>query len=254
MVYKVEGLCFSYGKKKILEDLSFEIKKGKVTTIIGPNGSGKTTLLRTMTGQVDQYSGGIHFEKKALKEYSVKELSQKIAVVSQNVDIKFPFSCMEVVSMGRTPFRNRMKNLTKEDLDIVYKCMEITETLKFANTLITDVSGGERQRIMIAKALAQTPEVLILDESFSNIDIRYTIKILNLLRSMTKESNLTVISIMHDLNLTDLYSDDVLALQDGKLVQFGDASKVMKPNVIKSLFGINTKKFSEKGLVVLPTM
>lgn len=253
-MYNVNKLCFSYNDKKVLENVSFSIESGKLTTIIGPNGSGKTTLFNLITGQLDDYSGEIDFQKKSLESYSIKTLSQKVTIVSQNVEIRFPFTCMEVVMMGRTPFKNRMKNLTKYDLDIVHDCMKMTETLQFADTPITNLSGGEKQRVMMAKAFAQTPEVLFLDEAFSNMDIQYTIKFLNLLKNKVKKENLTVVAIMHDLNLTDLFSDSILALKNGKLMESGLTEEVIKPKLIKELFGVNVRKTKEKGLVILPTI
>ncbi|QEK12821.1 ABC transporter ATP-binding protein [Crassaminicella thermophila] len=253
-MYTVKNLCFSYDGKKVLDNVSFSIEQGKLTTIIGPNGSGKTTLLNLITGQLSKYNGEIYFQNKLLESYGVKELSQKIAVISQNVDIRFPFTCMEVVMMGRSPFKSRMKQLSKNDLDVVVRCMEMTETIKFSDTPITDLSGGEKQRVMMAKALAQTPQILFLDEAFSNMDIKYTIKFLNLLRKMIKEENLTVISIMHDLNLTDLFSDRILALKDGKVVKYGKTEQTVTPQLIKDLFGVHIRKNEEKGLVILPTI
>ncbi|QZY56152.1 ABC transporter ATP-binding protein [Crassaminicella profunda] len=253
-MYKIKKLFFSYDDKEILEDVSFSMESGKLTTIIGPNGSGKTTLLSLITGQFNTYSGEIYFQNKLLKDYSIKELSQRIALVSQNVDIRFPFTCLEVVMMGRNPFKPRMKHLNKKDMDIVFGCMEMTETLKFSDTPITDLSGGERQRVMLAKALAQTPQVLFLDEAFSNMDIQYTIQFLNLLKDQIKKENLTVISIMHDLNLTHMFSDRIIALKNGKIEKYGKTQEVMTPKSIRDLFGVKVRKTQENGLVILPNL
>ncbi|WP_053956457.1 ABC transporter ATP-binding protein [Inediibacterium massiliense] len=253
-MYQINNLSFSYDNKQVLKGIDFHIEKGKMTTIVGPNGSGKTTLLNVMNGYFDQYKGEIFLLEKNIKDYDIKELSQKIAIISQNVQIKFPFTCMEIVMMGRTPFKERMKNFKKEDLDIVYESMESTQTLQFAHIPITHLSGGEKQRVMMAKAFAQTPKVLFLDEAFSNMDIQYTIKFLNLLKKMIKEKGLTVISIMHDLNLTDLFSDHILALKNGQVVEYGLTKEVFQPELIKELFGICVKKTGEQGLVVLPNM
>jgi len=156
--------------------------------------------------------------------------------------------------MGRTPFKNRIKELSEKDLGIVYRCMEETDTLKFAESLITEVSGGERQRVIFAKALAQTPEVLFLDEAFSAMDICYSIKSLNRLKKLVDEKGITVVSIMHDLNMADIYSDTVLALNDGRIAQLGSTEKVMHPAFINSLFKINVKKIGNRGLAVLPQL
>ncbi|PAB57950.1 ABC transporter ATP-binding protein [Anaeromicrobium sediminis] len=251
-MFQVKNLSFSYGEKETLRNLNFQLEEGTMTTIIGPNGSGKTTLLNVMTNNLDNYSGDVYLRNKSLKDYSIKELSQNLAIVYQNVDIKFPFTCMEVVAMGRTPFSSRMKDLTKEDSEIIYEVMDMTDTTCFMNKDITCLSGGEKQRIMLARALAQTPKILVLDEAFSNMDIKYTIKFLDLLKEKVKNDGMTVINIMHDLNLTDIYSDNILALSKGNLVKSGKTEDVMKPQFIKSLFGINTRKISDRGLAILP--
>ncbi|QXM06393.1 ABC transporter ATP-binding protein [Crassaminicella indica] len=253
-MYKVKNLFFSYDDKEILHDISFFIEQGKFTTIIGPNGSGKTTLLSLITGQFHKYSGNIYFQNKCLKDYSIKDLSKRIAFVSQNVDIRFPFTCLEVVMMGRNPFKSRMKNLTPKDMKIVRECMEMTDTLKFSDIPITELSGGEKQRVMLAKALAQTPKVLFLDEAFSNMDIQYTIYFLNLLKDCIEKEHLTVIAIMHDLNLTHMFSDRILALKDGKISKYGKTEDVMTKELIKELFGVAIRKTEEKGLVILPSL
>ncbi|MCT4595663.1 MAG: ABC transporter ATP-binding protein [Anaeromicrobium sp.] len=251
-MFQVKNLSFSYGDKETLKNLTFKLEEGTMTTIIGPNGSGKTTLLNVITNNLDNYSGHVYLGNKNLKDYSIKELSQNLAIVYQNVDIKFPFTCMEVVAMGRTPFSSRMKDLTKKDLEIIYEVMDMTDTTSFMKKDITQLSGGEKQRIMLARALAQRPKILVLDEAFSNMDIKYTIKFLDLLREKVKNDGITVINIMHDLNLTDIYSDNILALSKGNLVKSGKTEDIMNPQFIKSLFGINTRKISDRGLAILP--
>lgn len=253
-MFLVKNLNFAYGTKKILQGINFSIRCGSFFAIIGPNGSGKTTLLNLLSGHLQPVAGEIFFQDKALKSYSIQELGRKIAIVPQDIGIKFPFTCLEVVMMGRTPFKNRMKDLSREDMDIVYRCMEATDTLSFAGSLITEVSGGERQRIILAKALAQTPEVLFLDEAFSSMDIHYSVKALNLLKDLVEQDGLTVVSIMHDLNMADSFSDITLALDQGKLVQCGRTSEIIDPAFIHSLFKINVVKTGARGLAVLPEL
>ncbi len=253
IVYEVNQLNCFYDQKKVLNDVSFSVKKGEFLTILGPNGSGKTTLLKAMTGFLQPASGTVKLQGKALIQLSPEEIARKIALVSQDVRIKFPFTCLEVVMMGRNPFQGCKKS-NKEDIAIVHEAMEATETLKFANTLITEISMGERQRVILARALAQTPEVLFLDEAFSAMDVCHSIKSLNLLKKLVKEKNMTIVSVMHDLNMADTYSDTVLALNKGKIMRWGTAEKVMNPSFIHSLFKINVKKIGERGLAVLPQL
>lgn len=254
MIYEIKGLNFSYDKKKILHDINFSINKGDFLALIGPNGSGKTTLLKTLTGYLKPQLGNVRFQGKDIEKYNKQELARKIAVVPQDVQTRFPFSCLEVVLMGRNPYKNRMQSYSEEDYEIVYKCMEETDTLKFVDHPITEVSVGERQRVILARAFAQTPKVIFLDEAFSAMDVHYCIQALNLLKKKVDKEGLAVISIMHDLNMADTYSDTVVALKEGKLVQWGSVEQVMEPSFIHSLFKINVKKVGNRGLAVLPNL
>lgn len=248
---KVKNLSFAYDQNRVLCNINFSIKKGCFHTIIGPNGSGKTTLLNLLTGHLNPSTGQIYLNGKELNKYRIEELSQKIALVSQNVQIRFPFTCLEVVMMGRKPFKKGFQ-INCEDVNIVYNAMELTDTLRFAEKPITQLSGGERQRVILARALAQTPEVLFLDEAFSDMDMCYSIKSLNILKELVAQKSITIISVMHDLNMVDIYSDMVLALKNGKLFQWGNVKEVMQPHIIKELFNIHVKKVGTRGLAVLP--
>lgn len=249
----VKNVSFAYGRHRVLFDINFYLERGCFMTIIGPNGSGKTTLLNLLTGHLCPSVGQIYLDNKELPAYKIDELSQKIALVSQNVQIRFPFTCLEVVMMGRKPFNRSFGQVKGEDMDIIYNSMELTDTLRFAEKPITELSGGERQRVILAKALAQTPKLLFLDEAFSDMDICYSIKSLNILKKLVDQKNITVVSVMHDLNMADIYSDKVLALQKGKLVHWGTAEQVMQPHIIKELFNIRVKKISARGLAILPS-
>ncbi len=251
---EVENLSFSYKNKKVLCNLNFSIRKGKFAAVIGPNGSGKTTLLNLLTGFMQPQEGKIYFDSRPINEYSINQLARKMAVVSQDVNFRFPFTCLEVVMMGRTPFKERMKVFGKKDLEIVYRCMEETNTLQYADAFITEVSGGERQRIVLAKALAQTPEVLFLDEAFSSMDICYCIKSLNMLRKLVTEQGMTVVSIMHDLNMADTFSDTVIALDEGRLIGWGRREEVMNPEFLNRLFKVKIEKVGSRGLVIVPQL
>lgn len=254
MIYEINNLNFSYENKKILHDISFSIYQGDFLTLLGPNGSGKTTLLKTLTGFLKPHSGQIRFRGLQIEKYSALELAKQIAVVSQDVHTRFPFTCLEVVLMGRNPYKNRMQSFSDEDYEIVHRCMEETDTLKFIDHPITEISCGERQRVILARALAQMPKVIFLDEAFSAMDVHYCIQSLNLLKKKVDQEGMAVISIMHDLNMADTYSDKVVALKEGKLVQWGCAEKVMEPTVLHSLFKINVKKIGSRGLAVLPNL
>lgn len=253
-MFELTGVCFQYGSKKVLDNINLTIKPGDFCGIIGPNGSGKTTLLNIMLGYLKASSGKINFLNKDINKYKIKDMARYVAVVPQNVDIKFPFTCLEVVMMGRRPFKNRLRDLPQQDMDIVYRCMELTDTLQFADCLITEVSGGEKQRVIFAKALAQSPKVLFLDEAFSNMDIYYSVKLLKLLKYLVQKEGLTVVSIMHDLNLVKAFCTSVVMLGKGGLIDYGKVEVVMKPEKIFSLFKIRVAEAGKNGLAVLPEL
>lgn len=251
-MFDVRDLWFRYGVKNVLKNVNFSLESGKFFAIIGPNGSGKTTLLNLLTGSLKRKKGDIVFLGKSIETYPIEELARFFAIINQGVSIKFPFTCLEIVMMGRHPFTNRLRQLSEEDMDIVYEAMSLTDTVKFSETLITEVSGGEFQRVMFARALAQKPQVLFLDEAFSGMDISHKIRSLKLIKNLVEKDQLTVIAIMHDLNLAYSFSDNVIVLKEGE-IQGNDApKKLMTPAFINTVFDIHVHQIEDKGLIVIP--
>ncbi|WP_041284756.1 ABC transporter ATP-binding protein [Desulfoscipio gibsoniae] len=253
-MFKLHNVNFQYGSKIVLKNISFSVEPGSFYGIIGPNGSGKTTLLNVMLGYLKASSGQVEFNHKNILAYRIEDLARYVAIVPQNVEIKFPYTCLEVVMMGRMPFKSRLKDLPPRDMDIIYRCLELTDTLQFADCLITEVSGGEKQRVIFAKALAQSPQVLFLDEAFSNMDIYHSVKLLKLLKKLVANEGLTVISIMHDLNFVKAFCHSVIMLKKGGLVDIGEVEVAMKPEKIFSLFKIRVAEAGKNGLAVLPEL
>lgn len=250
----VENVHFGYAAKPVLQGITLSIRQGSFCGIVGPNGSGKTTLLNLITGQLKAVSGSISIKGRDIGSYRIEELARHIAVVPQNMDIKFPYTCLEIIGMGRTPYKSRLQGLTDQDVAVVENAMRLTDTLDFAGRLVTELSGGERQRVLFAKALAQKPEILFLDESFSNMDIYYSIKCLNLLKELCGQQGLTVVSIIHDLNLVSTFCSEAVVLQAGRLVQHGPAPVVLAPDLIEKVFRIKVVRAGETGLAVLSNL
>ncbi len=251
---KVENLQFGYAAKPVLKDISLDIGQGSFCGIVGPNGSGKTTLLNLITGQLTAAAGNISLKGRDISSYRIAELARHIAIVPQNMDIKFPYTCLEIVGMGRTPYKARLQGLTDQDVAIIENAMRLTDTLDFAGRLVTELSGGERQRVLFAKALAQQPEVLFLDESFSNMDIYYSIKCLNLLSELCDQQGLTVVAIIHDLNLVSTFCSEAAVLKAGQLIKHGAAPEVLAPELIGEVFHIKVVRAGETGLAVLSNL
>lgn len=250
----INDITFGYRRTKIFKNLSFKFNsedKGKFIAIIGPNGCGKTTLLNILTGELKPQIGSVLYNGKSISSYSIKGISKIFAVVRQKTNIEFPFKCFDIVMMGRNPYRDRMSEYSNKDIDIVLEAMKKTDTYKLLNFLITEVSGGEYQRIMIARALAQSPEILFLDEAFSAMDIKYKVKILKLLKEIAKEKGMTIFSIMHDLNLAYKFSDKVCIISKGNIVKYGNTKDVLQKDIVKDIFKVDVELIEERGFFII---
>lgn len=248
---EVKDLSFNYKNKSIIKNLNFNITdKGKFITIIGPNGCGKTTLMNLMTGNLKPNSGDIFYNNKKISSYSIRELSKYIALVKQKQNINFPYTCLDIVTMGRNPYKERLSDISKKDLEIVLDAMKKTETIQFADKLITKLSGGEFQRVMLAKALSQTPQVLFLDEAFSAMDIAYKVNNIKLLKKIIEEKGITVISIMHDINLAYRFSDKMCVIKDGNIIRYGNPTNIIDSDFINETFNIKVNLIEGKGFLI----
>ena len=193
----IKNLCFSYGKKEIFDDLSLKIPNKQFVSIIGPNGCGKSTLLKLIGRDLDYKQGLIKFEGKALGDYSTKDYSKKLAFNRQHVNGLFPFTCLDYVLLGRRPYKDHFEDYTGDDLNKVEEVLRLTDTLEFVDKKLNEVSGGELQRINLAKNLVQETPYLLLDESFSAMDVFHTVNALNMLKRKTN-NGLSVLCVMHD--------------------------------------------------------
>lgn len=251
-MFEVKELYTHYGSKAVLKNLSFTLTQGRFFSIIGPNGSGKSTLLKVLSGALKKSRGKLDLQGKAIEHCRVEELARSLAVINQGSSISFPFRCLEIVMMGRHPHIKRSQRFTKTDMEIVHDAMRRTETLEFAETPITEVSGGEFQRVMFARALAQTPQVLLLDEAFSGLDISHHIRSLKLLQELVRTEGLTVVAIMHDLHLAYLFSDEVLVLKEGEIQGFECPKTLLDEAFVNAVFDVKVQRIENKGLFVVP--
>lgn len=225
-----------YGKTEILKDVTFSVDPGAFVGIIGPNGSGKSTLLRTATKILEPFAGEVYLRKDKLKEISLKELSRIAAVVPQDMLFMFPFKVLDVVLMGRIPYINRLGFESKEDLRIAFESLERVDAIGLKDRFIDELSGGEKQRVVIAKALAQKPKILFLDEPTTHLDISHQVEIFSLLKKLNKETGLTVVTILHDLNLASLYCDELILLSEGRIKKQGTPNDVLDYKTIEEVY------------------
>ena len=233
---QIKNLNFSYAAKKILKDINLEINPGEFVGIIGPNGSGKTTLLKNICQVLKPNKGTILIDGRT--DYGPKELAQKLAVVSENGPVNFDFTVLEVVLMGRAPFLRRFQREGEKDIEVAKRSMEATDTLQFMERPITQLSAGERQRVFIAQCLAQTPKIILLDEPTNYLDINHKIKIFNFFSSLNKEKGVTILSILHDLNLASRYCDKLILMSNGKIFASGNTEDVLTITNIQKVYGI----------------
>mgnify|MGYP000886618103 CR=1 FL=1 len=227
----------SYGARKILEAVSFYADRGEILGIIGPNGSGKTTLLKAMSRIVAPDSGEVRLSEQGLGTFSFRDLAQQVAVVPQEISISFDYTVREIVMMGRHPYIGRFASERSEDLEICDHAMHLANVTHIAGSSVHEISGGERQRVLIARALAQEPEVLLLDEATSNLDISHQIEILNIIKGLTED--ITVISVFHDLNLAAYYCDRLIVLKDRRVYAAGPAKDVLTRETLNTVYGID---------------
>jgi len=217
MKLNINGVTFYYDSVKALNDITFEVSEGDVLGVIGPNGSGKTTLLRCINLALRPKVGTVFIDGENILELDRKDIAKNIGVVPQNSTIHFPFTVFDIVLMGRTPHLGRLDRETSKDIEIAKNAMKITNTQHLADRLIDEVSGGEKQRVIIARALTQEPKILLLDEPTLHLDINHQLEVLELVKKLARENKLIVVLVSHDLNLANRYCDRLMLLNSGKI-------------------------------------
>jgi len=237
-IIEVSNLCFSYSEDEVLFGLSFQVKEGSFLTIAGPNGAGKSTLLNLLSGQLKAGSGSIKIDNADVQSFRASALAGKIAVVRQEFVPMFGFSVLETVLMARVPHYGPLGFESREDRDIANRALEATDTVKFARREIGQISGGERQRVFIARALAQDTPVLLLDEPTSFLDLHHQVKIYDLLKKMQIEKAKTIVAVTHDINLAAQYCDEVLLLGTNGDYYKGTVRDVFAPETIEKVFRV----------------
>ncbi len=244
----IKNLTFAYAGRPIIDNLSVDINTNSFTSIIGPNGCGKTTLLKIIAAELDYLQGSIAIDEWDNKALTAQRRAKLLAFNRQQSDRLFPFSCLDYVLMGRRPHRKRFEDYNQDDLRIVESAMQQTNTLGFVDKKLDEISGGELQRVNLARSLAQETPYLFCDESFSAMDIAYKHQMMALLKKMTTTK--TVVSVLHDINLAYTYSDYVIVMQRGKVVAAGIPDEVLTVEQIKSVFDIAVEHVKGKGYFI----
>ncbi len=235
---KATGVDFSYYEHDgtVLRGVSLELGAGELVGLIGPNGSGKTTLIRILSGLLVPSQGEVCLDGQDMRAFDRRQVAQRVAVVPQELNVPFAFSAYEMVMMGRTPHVRPIMGAGPRDCQVVAEKMELTATSVLAERPFNELSGGEKQRVIMAMALAQEPEILLLDEPTVHLDINHQVEILELIKRLNRRDSLTVLATMHDLNLAALYFDRLILLDAGQVVASGNPSEVLREESIRRVF------------------
>ena len=234
---EVKDLAFSYDGTPFIEGVGFRVGAGEFCGIVGPNGSGKTTLLKLFSKILKPVAGSIRLGGDDIAGMRAREIAKRLAVVPQETSIAFPFRVAEVVLMGRAPYLGGFRFEGTEDLEIAQRAMELTGTCTLADRYFFELSGGEKQMVIIARALAQQTEVLLADEPTAFLDIRHQVEIYDLIKDLNLRKGLTVVSVLHDLNLASLYCDWLIMLDRGRVYRMGKAEEVLTYANIREVYG-----------------
>lgn len=237
MRINLEELKIQFSNREILKGISLEFPDGKFTGLIGPNGSGKSTMLKCVYRILQPASGAIYLDGKALEKYSVRETARKQAVLAQHNYYNFDFEVLDVVLMGRSPYKKAMEADNEEDYAIARECLDVVGMGAFAHSSFALLSGGEQQRIMLARALAQKTECLILDEPTNHLDIKYQLQLLNIVKSR----KLTVVAALHDLNIAAAYCDILVAMKNGRIIKIGTPQEVLTSEFIFEMYEVESE-------------
>ena len=237
----LQNLSWSYGSQQVLRHITQEIRGGCFTSILGPNGSGKTTMLKLLMRILIPDHHTVTLDGQDILQYPRRDIAKRIGSVPQSSRAEYPYRVYDMVLMGRYPHKGRFEGIAKIDHDIVRRALKTTEVYHLRKHSIHEISGGELQRVMISRSLAQEPDILALDEPTSHLDPRHQLSILRLLRTLVLERDITVMCVLHDLNSAMHFSDRVILLDQGNIAAYGHPEEVLTPASIKRVYGVDTQ-------------
>jgi len=247
---EIKNISKNYGEKKVVDNVSFNIEKGKITSFIGANGAGKSTILSMIARLSPMDSGNVVINGKDLKEWNTKELSKTLSILKQSNNINVKLTIRELVSFGRFPYCEG--NLKKEDEEIVNKAIDYMQLKDIENKYIDELSGGQKQRAFIAMIIAQDTEYILLDEPLNNLDMKHSVEMMKLLRKMVDDLGKTIIIVIHDINFASCYSDNIVALKHGKLVADDTTMNIIQEDVLNNIFDMdfNIQSINNKNICI----
>lgn len=240
---ETQNLTVGYDGKPLIQEIGFHVRRGQILTLIGPNGSGKSTILKTIVGQLKSIAGVIMMDGKNIRERSRNDVAKRMAIVMTERLQPELMTCRDMVSTGRYPYTGRLGLLSEEDKAIVQEALEQVDAVSIAEREFTNISDGQRQRILLARALCQQPEIIILDEPTSFLDIRYKLELLSILKRMVREKNLAVIMSLHELDLAERVSDNVICVSGDHIDRIGPPEEIFTKDYIAKLYHMEPGRY-----------
>lgn len=251
--FQMDHLSVGYNKKALIHDICIGIEKGEIVTLIGPNGSGKSTILKSITRQLQIIGGKVYFDNQNLTSFSYRDLSTKMAVVLTERMKPELMTCHDIVATGRYPYTGRLGILTREDEEKVEEAMAAVHAENLGNRDFNNISDGQRQRVLLARAICQEPDIIILDEPTSFLDIKHKLDLLSILRDMAKKKHITVIMSLHEIDLAQKIADKIICVKGDTISHFGKPEDIFEENMIRDLYDINNGFFDPLfGSIELP--
>ncbi|MCL2066909.1 MAG: ABC transporter ATP-binding protein [Treponema sp.] len=236
---EVREMCAGYGGVDVIRNISFSVVAGESLCVLGPNGCGKTTLLKSIARIID-YRGTVSLKDRDILSFSRKELAKKIALLGQSAKVYFPYTVYETVSMGRYAHSGGfLKGQPAEDKTIVEDIIEKLDIKDIKDKMIDELSGGQLQRVFLAKTFAQTPDIILLDEPANHLDLKYQIELLDFLKSWVRDNNKTLISVLHDLNLARRFADTAIVMKDGEITACGKIENALNGEILQAVYGLD---------------
>ena len=244
MYFETHDLSVGYSGRPLIEKINLSIEKGRILTLIGPNGSGKSTILKTITKHLEKIAGVVTIENDNISKWSNKELAKRLSVMlTERIDPEL-MTCEQVVAMGRYPYTNHFGSLTPGDRQVVEESLHMVRAEELAERPFTDISDGQRQRIMLARAICQQPEIIVLDEPTSYLDIRHKIELLDILRKMAREKNVAVVMSLHEIDLAAKISDQIICVKGDRIRLIGTPEQVFTGERVKELYELESGSFN----------